>query len=107
MTIYTTDTCPKAIKWGSAPKYKDNEYYYNVVQVALHGGVFYIRFSSQIRSLTYKRRPVYIVVEDYNGCYNSIELFAIDHHCSTRHLSDAICKVFIPYNIANNLYNYD
>ena len=94
MKITIKHDCPKAMKWKDVRKFKDDGYFYSIIQVGEYDNRLWLKHtpSKAIKA----REPFYVVVEDYlNRNYHEILNYAIDHELDTRHFRDAVLDFYV------------
>lgn len=94
MTISIQHECPRAIKWKNVRKFKDDGYFYPIIQVKEYDNRLWLKHTPSRNAAT--RKPFYVVVEDYlNRNYHEILNYAIDHELDARHFTDAVLGFYI------------
>lgn len=91
MQIKTSRKTP--LKWKDVPKFKDNEYSYEIVQIQESGDDLHFKFTPFKGSQ--KRKVVYMVIENYRqytalDIINGLEQIGFN----TRHSNDAVMKFY-------------
>lgn len=94
MKITIQHECLKAMKWKDVRKFKDDGYFYPIIQVQEFDNRLWFKHTPSRAIKT--RGPFYVVVEDYlNRNYHEILNYAISHELDTRHFREAVLDFYV------------